>query len=171
MLDASYVVDTNVLLVAGRQHQDVTPDCVVECALRLKRIMEVGRIALDDGYEILGEYLHKNVPARQKHLGDLFAQWAVRNWRNPERCELARLERDAEGEYTAFPKHPDLANFDPPDKKFVAVAATLSVHPPILEAADSKWLDWAPALEECGLTVSFICTADLERFHQKKFGS
>lgn len=164
------IVDTNVLLVAGKRHREVTPACVATCATRLAEIMQSGRIALDDRFEIIGEYLRKHDPPHQKTPGDLFAMWVLQNRANPGRCNLVHLERNSDGEYTVFPQHPALASFDPSDKKFVAVSAAHADHLPILEAADSKWLDWEPALAEYGIGVDFLCPPDLERFHRKKFG-
>jgi hypothetical protein len=63
-----------------------------------------------------------------------------------------------------------LADFDAPDRKFVAVAAAHADRPPILQAADSKWLDWQDALKEHGITVELLCPQDIRRFHANKFG-
>jgi hypothetical protein len=72
--------------------------------------------------------------------------------------------------FDSFPDHADLAMFDPPDRKFVAVACAHPQKPPILQATDSKWLDWAEPLKRCGITVEFICQDDIARFHANKFG-
>ena len=171
MPEATSIVDTNVILVAGGRHEDVSPECVSSCALVLKGIIDGGRIAIDEGFEVLSEYLNKTDPKRAKTPGDVFVKWVLRNRTNSSRCDLVVLEKNPEGGYAAFPVHPALVHFDAPDKKFVAVSAAHPQHPPILEAADSKWLDWAPALAEHGIEVKFICPADLHRFHEKKFCS
>ena len=170
MPDSTFVVDTNVIMVAGGRHPDVSPACVSSCAIKLEGIMDTGRVAIDEGFEILGEYLNKNDPKRPKGPGDAFVKWVLRNRSNSSRCDLVRLDRGEDGEYLAFPRHPQLADFDPSDKKFVAVSAAHVDHPPLLEAADSKWLDWAPALCENGIRVDFLCPDDLKRFHKKKLG-
>ncbi|MDA8409411.1 MAG: hypothetical protein M0001_03345 [Treponema sp.] len=164
------IVDTNVVLVSGGQHPDVTSGCVAECVLRLQLIMTDQVVVLDDGFEIVNEYLNKTDPKRQKTAGDVFALWVVRNWKNPKHCALVKLERGSDGEYSSLPQHPGLAGFDAADKKFIAVAAAHPAHPPILQATDSKWLDWAEPLRQCGVEVNFICPEDIERFHRKKFG-
>lgn len=51
-----------------------------------------------------------------------------------------------------------------------AVSAAHPDRPPIAQAADSKWLDWAPALQRHGIQVEFLCLVDIQRFHDKKFG-
>ena len=52
----AWVIDTSVLLVASLRHEDVSPDCVMACVQCLEKIMQEGRVALDDAYRILGEY-------------------------------------------------------------------------------------------------------------------
>ncbi len=164
------IIDTNVVLVANDQHEGVSPDCVSACALRLQAIMSGQRIALDDAFEILHEYQHKTKPKTANRPGDAFVKWALQNNANPERCDLVTLARHDERGYESFPADDRLANFDPPDRKFVAVAAAHHEHPPILQAADSKWLDWEGALTEHSVSVEFLCPHDIQRFHENKFG-
>ncbi|UUZ67259.1 hypothetical protein LP416_20810 [Polaromonas sp. P2-4] len=58
------VVDTNVILVANGQHQDVSPECVKTCALALQDVMRSGNLVLDDGFRILLEYQNKTQPKK-----------------------------------------------------------------------------------------------------------
>jgi len=164
------IIDTNVILVANDQHSDVGPDCVIACALRLQAIMSGQRIALDEDREILREYQNKTSPNTPKRVGDAFVKWALQNNANPKRCDLVVLTPHDDRGYDSFPEDTRLDNFDPPDRKFVAVAAAHEEHPTILQAADSKWLDWEPALQEHGISVEFLCPADIKRFHDNKFG-
>lgn len=78
-------------------------------------------------------------------------------------------DHDTRG-FESFPDDAELVNFDAPDRKFVAVANAHQAKPAILQAADSKWLDWSPALARHGVKVEFLCEADIARFHKKKFG-
>ena len=165
------VVDTNVILVANGQHQEVSPGCIAGCTLKLHAIMQKERIALDDSFRILSEYQHKTHPKRGNRPGDAFVKWALRNNANPAKCDLVPLQEHPVRGFESFPSDPELENFDAPDRKFVAVAATHPNCPPILQAADSKWLDWEPALKRHGIVVDFVCRVDIERFHKKKFGA
>jgi len=79
------------------------------------------------------------------------------------------MKHDKRG-FESFPDDPDLINFDLPDRIFVAVASAHSNKPPISQAADSKWLDWVPALKRHGIEVKFLCPTDIQKFHQSKFG-
>lgn len=162
------VVDTNVILVANRQHEDVSEACVVSCAKRLQEIMTSGRVAIDAGYQVLKEYQQKTQPQVGKRPGDAFVKWLLRNNANPLRCDQVMLVEHPERVFESFPEDPRLANFDPPDRKFVAVAAAHVRKPHISQAADSKWLGWAPALRECGITVEFLCPKDIQTFDDNK---
>lgn len=162
------IVDTNVILVANGQHADVSQECVATCAVRLQQLMADGRIALDDAYEILLEYQNKTRPKSGNRPGDAFVKWALQNNANTQRCDLIALKPHKKRGYESFPDDARLENFDPPDRKFVAVSAAHLERPPILQAADSKWLGWEPALEEHGVKVEFLCPEDIERFRSNK---
>jgi hypothetical protein len=162
------IIDTNVILVANGQHADVSPGCVAACAQKLQSIMDGGRIALDEGFEILGEYQNKTTAKKGKRPGDAFLKWVLRNNANATKCDRIELKIHSARGYQSFPDDARIANFDPPDRKFVAVAAAHAEHPPILQAADSKWLGWAPALKDHGVEVEFTCRDDITRFQANK---
>ncbi|MDP1655094.1 MAG: hypothetical protein Q8K91_09225 [Hylemonella sp.] len=165
------VVDTNVVLVANGQHADVSSECIATSALRLQAIMHNGKLALDDQFQILGEYLNKTQPKNGNHPGDAFVKWALQNRVNTSRVESVSLQAHHERGFESFPDDADLIHFDVPDRKFVAVSNAHPSKPPILQAADSKWLDWSEALNRYGVAVEFICPADITRFHVNKFGA
>jgi len=162
------VIDTNVVLVANGQHGEVSPDCVATCALRLQATMHRGRIALDGAYLILAEYQRKTRHVGGRRPGDAFVKWALQNNANPRRCDLVKLEVDAAKGFQTFPDDSRLSSFDPSDRKFVATSRAHPLQPPILQAADSKWIDWAAALHENGVFVEFICRSDVERFREQR---
>ncbi len=128
------------------------------------------RIAMDDAFEILREYQNKTSPKTSNKPGDAFVKWALQNNANPKKCDLVKLTAHDERVYDSFPEDARLANFDPSDRKFVAVSAAHPDHPPIIQAADSKWLRWKSALKDHGISVEFSCPDDIQRFHDKKFG-
>ncbi len=162
------VIDTNVILVANGQHQDVNEPCVKSCATRLEGIKQNGRVAIDDGYRILKEYQNKTEPHAGRRAGDIFLKWLLRNNANPQRCEQVRLVDHAERGFESFPDDDRLGSFDPPDRKFVAVAAAHPDKPVILQAVDSKWLAWSAALAASGVEVEFLCPADIAAFERNK---
>ena len=162
------IVDTNVILVANRQHQDVSPQCIDNCTIALQSVMMKGRLAIDDGFRILLEYQNKTQPSKGKGPGDVFVKWALQNNANSARCDRVSIVEHAERGFESFPDDTELVAFDPTDRKFVAVSAAHSEHPPILQAADSKWLAWAPSLKRHGINVEFLCKDDIERFEKNK---
>ena len=164
-MTAPVVVDTNVLLVANGQHTDVSPLCVGACIQCLLDIQRAGCVALDDGYKILAEYQHKTSHQQGKGVGDVFLKGLLRN---AVRSVKTPITPHAQRGYDSFPDEASLANFDPADRKFVAVAAALTPPAPIMQAADSKWLDWSGGLGRHGIRVDFLCPQDLARFAQAK---
>ena len=164
------VVDTNVVLVANGQHADVSPECVKTCALALQGLMRSGRLALDEGFLILREYQNKTQPKKGNRPGDAFIKWALQNRCNAKWVDQVTVVEHDERGFESFPDDPELANFDTADRKFVAVSGAHPDRPSIAQAADSKWLGWAPALQRHGIGVTFLCLADIQRFHAKKFG-
>lgn len=170
MMDA-HVVDTNVIAVANRRHDGVSPACVANCAQALLKIKNEGKIALDDARKILSEYHGYAKPKNaQPEPGDAFMKWLLQNIANKDRCDLITITDHAQRGFESFPDDDRLNEFDPSDRKFVAVAAAHPGRPPILQAADCKWLNWVAALLDHNIAVTLVCDADIRRFHQNKFG-
>ena len=165
MVDVS-VIDTNVLLVANGSHACVSPQCVISCVERLQRIQTTGIVAVDAGWLMVGEYQNKTRPNQPKGVGDAFLKWLLQNQFNSKRCVRVELTQVAENCFEQFPVDQRLADFDPSDCKFVAVAAAHPDRPPILQAVDSKWLEWAPILEDNGVNVEFLCLDDVAAFRR-----
>jgi hypothetical protein len=165
------VIDTNVLLVANRQHADVSEDCVIECVRRLQAIQEAGVTVIDDGYRILGEYQHKTSLNPPKGVGDVFLKWLLREAGNRARVHQISLTESAADFFDEFPDASLVLQFDAPDRKFAAVAHAHPGSPPIWQAADCKWLDWWPALLAKGVKVEFLCPVDACTFYRNKFPS
>lgn len=163
------VIDTNVLLVANGQHPDVSPACVAACVSRLQAMQAHGVTVIDSGHLILGEYLHKTQANRPRGVGDLFLKWLLRHEANTQKVEQVPLTPTGEDRYAEFPDAELQERFDPSDRKFASVAHAHPEKPPIWQAADSKWLDWWPALDACGVRIDFLCPEDACRFYRDKF--
>lgn len=162
------VVDTNVAVVANGKSEQASEQCVDSCAERLNQIMCGGVIlVLDDDWRILDEYM-RNLHTNGPDIGNRFLAWTLQYRTNPERCELVPIKPvdGLENEYEEFPEDTAFAAFDPDDRKFVAVALAHPENPPILQAVDSKWLDFCDAFSRNGVTVEFICKTDIQRLHR-----
>jgi hypothetical protein len=71
-------------------------------------------------------------------------------------------------DFVELPALPAGLAYDPADRKFIAVAAAHDDHPPVLQALDSKWWGWREALAAAGVTIRFLCPAEIARkFHEK----
>lgn len=173
-MSATRLVDTNVLLVAEGLHDGVSDDCRRRCQARLAEFMRQGHLVVDDGCRILNEYGHKlRSNVKQPGLGRAFYKWAWQHHMVAARCTrvtITPVAGSVDGaDFVEFPAHPKLAGFDRSDRKFVATAAGHAApHPPIVQAADSKWVGWAPALGEVGIAVEFVCRGDIQKTWAKK---
>lgn len=162
------VIDTNVLLVANQQHDEASPECVLTCAQRLLWAKENGIVVIDDAYRIVSEYCNKpNINGAR--AGDAFLKWLLQNQSNTNRVHQVSINETHPDHYAEFPDQALQPNFDAPDRKFPAVANAHHNKPPILQAADCKWLNWWPALHAVGVSVDFVCPSDICGFYGNKF--
>ena len=164
MAEKWVVVDTNVAVVANGRSDQASTKCIGICIKRLKNITNgYEKLVLDDKWQIIKEYLQNLRSSGQPGVGDAFLKWVLNNHQNNQRCELTNISPLGLDE---FPKKPDLAQFDPSDKKFVAVSLSHHARPPILQAVDSKWWLFRDALNHNGIMVEFICEEDIKRLSE-----
>lgn len=162
------VIDTNVLLVANQQHDDISPECILACTERLLFASQSGIVVIDDKYKIIREY-SKKTNMNGNRAGDIFYKWLLCNQSNPARVHQVTITENPADHFAEFPDHALQPHFDAPDRKFPAVANSHSAKPPILQAADCKWLNWWPALHATGIVVDFVCPTDICGFYGNKF--
>lgn len=164
------VIDTNVLLVANRDHADISEDCVITCIEALHKLRQEGVTVLDNQWHLLNEYMNKlEANRRQPGAGDVFLKHLLRHQFNPNHVVTVSVTARAEDWFEEFPDHSLQHEFDPPDRKFIAVAFADGGKPIILQAADCKWLNWWQRLAGHGLRFRFICPGDMTRFYRHKF--
>jgi hypothetical protein len=155
----AFAVDTNVAIVASRRAPQASPGCVVACVDALEQIKNKGMVLLDDQHRILNEYRANLSLSGQPGVGDAFFKWVWQNQANAERCERVEIHPRGTGreDYQEFPTDPALHDFDPSDRKFVAVALSSRNYPEVLNAVDSHWWEHQLALRRCGVRVRFLC--------------
>ena len=162
------VVDTNVLLVAAGLAAQSGPTCRVECGQQLRSLMTSGMLCLDGEFEILGEYCRYFGRLKgEQGPAHLFLKWAMTNQHNPKRVARVSIQRKPYDSYD-FHGLPDGNPFDPSDRKFIAVAVTHARRPPVLQAADSKWLGWKEMLSDIGVQVHYLCKRELAATFERK---
>ena len=158
------IVDTNVPLVANGRADQASEDCVETCIDELMKITAGNvKLVLDDLRGIIGEYRNKLNPGGFPGVGDAFLKWVEINWANPQQCDLVSVTPidGLETNFQEFPTDLALADFDPDDRKFIAVALAHPEKPPILQAVDNQWWHYRDALHQNGVTVEFICEDDI----------
>ena len=165
------VIDTNLLLIANGQHEDVSSDCEDTCIQFLGQMKSNGVTVIDDGFRILGEYQNKTSLNPPKGVGDVFLKFLLRNAGNSRHVEQVPITETSMDFFDEFPDTALQPDFDAPDRKFAAVANAHPEKPPVSQAADCKWLDWWVSLEAQGVSVNFLCPDDALRFYRNKFPS
>lgn len=157
-----FVVDTNVPIVANgprkkRLEQDsgASPACRLAAVQFLEELLRKGKIVLDNGGEIQAEYHRHLMPSGEPGVGDRFYLAVL----NSALRRVARVEiRKVGADYEDFPRGADLAEFDPSDRKFVAVAAKSGAC--IANAVDGDWHDFRHAFADHGIRLKFVCGLD-----------
>jgi hypothetical protein len=160
------VVDTNVPLVV--KFPNGHPQELVDaCQELLEDIIEHDRVVVTDAYdEIIEEYFRQLNFSGQDTLGDAFAKWVFdRRWGWDA---SARPNIDPRGECDYGVLNGDHDDFDPSDRKFVAVAKVSGA--PVRQATDTKWLDWGDALRRHGVVVRYVHEPSLRDAYRAKFG-
>ena len=155
------VVDTNVVVVTNGKSEQASATCVLTCIERLQQIIDGDvKLVLDDDRRILNEYI-RNLHTGGVDFGDRFLRWLLTN--KDKMCDFVSITPvdGLENEFLEFPIDPALANFDPADRKFIAVALAHTDSPSILQAVDSVWWSYRDSLKQNGVTVEFICENDI----------
>jgi hypothetical protein len=145
----TFVVETNVALVANRMAPQASPGCILACTRILNGIMESERIAIDDRWEVISEYKKKLRSSGEPGIGDAFLRFVLTNLQNPTRCDAVRM--------ADFPNSPILNSFHSKDRKFVQVALAHPDRPVILNAVDTDWRPFEAHLLSHGVRVEFLC--------------
>jgi len=166
------VIDTNVLLIADGIAAQMSNACRLECLEKLAQIKLEQCVVLDNAWIILGEYHNKLSPNRSPAPGSAFLKWLLQVLtvsRHVSQVTITPRDHPANTMFEEFPDDSSLENdFDPADRKFVAVANAHPEKPPILEAADSKWLGWESRLAAHGIRLEVLCRPELESIRKRK---
>lgn len=162
------VIDTNVPLVI-KLPDNHPVELVDACEEMLESIIEdkVPVVTDHDG-EIVEEYFHKLSRSGQPSLGDAFARYVYENryhWDDSMRPDIEPGEPDTNTYGVLGGDHDEI---DPSDRKFVAAAKVAGV--PVVQAADTKWLDWGAVLGRHGVIVEYVHEPSIRAAYRVKFG-
>ena len=151
------VVETNVIAVANELAEQAGPGCILACLDALDAARRKV-IVLDAGNLCFDEYFRYANRSGQSRAGDAFARWL---WENQYTSKCERVEITSKGgapnNFMEFPDDPALDDFDPSDRKFVAVAKASRNKPTVLNAADTDWWNHREPLERNGIKIEFLC--------------
>lgn len=163
------VIDTNVLLVADGQGGQMSEACQIECVNRLERVRSDEQVVLDHTWLILGEYKNKLNANGVPSAGNAFLKWLLQTQGKSVYWVTLTSKDSAQTKFDEFPLDEALeAAFDPADRKFVAAANACPECNCILEAADTKWLEWEANLAAHHISVEFLCRRELQEIHARK---
>ncbi|MDZ4763136.1 MAG: hypothetical protein SGI73_01195 [Chloroflexota bacterium] len=157
------IIDTNVPIVAnGNESEQASLECQKACIDVMTQIFSGSiQVVLDKKWEIINEYKNKLRPDLKRGLGDQFLIWILTNYTNIKRCILVEITKTGTDTFNEFPDDPTLTNFDPRDRKWIAVAhAHFSAYEetvPIIEAIGHKWRKFVEAFKQHHVEVEFIC--------------
>lgn len=164
---AKIIVDTNVAVVANQRDTHASEACILASVRQLQAFLNNSLIlVIDQQWYVLREYMRELHSTGQPGVGDAFLKWVLTNQNNPHRCERVSINlkpaHEDETEFIEFPDDPRLHGFDRADRKFVAISRAHSDRPPIANATDTDWRDYAAVLAEYGINVEFLCPTEME---------
>ncbi|MCK4762939.1 MAG: hypothetical protein KAW12_12150 [Candidatus Aminicenantes bacterium] len=163
----SFVVDTNVLVVANGKHERAGEKDVFACQNFLIDVQKK-QISIDSLGLIIDEYLKHSSLSGQPGLGDAFIKWIFNNQWNDSICEQVKITAHPEREFEEFPGTENLKDFDRSDRKFAAVAISSKFNAVIYNATDSDWWDFRDAFERAGIKINFLCPALIKRARARR---
>lgn len=169
-----YIIDANVILLAGTSVKDVPREqliCAKKCLEFVKKFMEhpEASLVLDAEGRILREYRRAYTLSNSPNMATVFSIWVHQHM--PKNAEdFVSLKEIREHEFENYPESEKLKKFDPPDRKYIALAYNHKERPPIVEASDSKWWGIREDLENNGIKILFIDEAYIKEKYMQKIG-
>ena len=168
------IIDANVVLLSGTPIKDIPTDqllCAKMCLEFIKKTMDDpdSSIVLDAEGRILREYRGANGLGTSPNLATVFCIW-VHQHMPKEAKDFLPLKEISENTFEIYPDSEVLKKFDPPDRKYIALAYCHEEHPPIIEASDSKWWGIREELNANGITVQFLDKDYIKRKYTQKIG-
>lgn len=175
MMEQKIIIDTNVICQADNISYGEMPTLLAKCTLECIRflnniiISSDFHVILDAGREILGEY-ERNVSSSQPTVANSFMRWLYSYIANMPVEDLINLTKNGDNTYEEYPADERLSNFDPPDKKFIALSNAHPCKPHIIQGTDCKWYGFKNIFAEHGIIIDFLCEDYIKDAYKKKMG-
>ena len=147
----SFVVDTNVAVVASGRSDHVDGQCENACVEILSAVVDQGVVVVDEIGLIFDEYLGQ-LSFGSRGVGGVFLKHVHDHQYGGER--VRRVPVTPAGDDRGFDELPP-NNFDPSDRKFLATA--VSGRADVLNATDSDWAEHRDLTDSLGVVVRQLC--------------
>lgn len=149
----TFVVDSNVAIVANRRATHADKQCQLACVEKLESVVEQEVVAIDDGRAILDEYANHLQTSGMLGTGDTFYKHVLNHLYRTDRVRLVAVtpSDDPTRGYEELPEN----TLDPSDRKFLAVAVAAKAV--VLNATDSDWAEHETLVDGLGVEVSQLC--------------
>ena len=131
----TFVVDSNVAIVANRRGTHADERCQLACVEKLESVVERDVVAVDDARAILVEYEKHLQTSGMPGAGDKFYKHVLNHLYRSDRVQMVAVT-PSEDPARGFEELPENA-FDASDRKFLAVAVVAKAV--VLNATDSDW--------------------------------
>ena len=149
----TFVVDSNVAIVANRRGTHADERCQLACVEKLESVVEREVIAIDEARGILSEYQKYLQTNGMLGAGDIFYKHVLNHLYQTDRVQVVPIT-PSEDPARGFEELPENA-FDRSDRKFLAVA--VAVGGVVLNATDSDWAEHESLMDELGVEVCQLC--------------
>ena len=148
----TFVVDTNVAIVANGRSTQADEQCRRCCARMLETVVAREMVAIDDYGSILAEYARYLRRYGQPGLGYVFFKHVFNFQYDHKRVQRVPLTpADDQRGFEELPPN----TFDRSDRKFLAVAVV--VGGVVLNATDSDWAEHQALTDALGVRVHQLC--------------
>jgi len=149
----TFVVDTNVAIVANGRETHADARCQLTCVERLKSLAAGEVVTIDDRGLILDEYRRRLNLSGMPGVGDLFLKHVFNNQYRDDRVRRVGVT-PSEDNRRGFQELPENA-FDHSDRKFLAVAVVGRAV--VLNATDSDWDEHKALMGSLEVEVMQLC--------------
>ena len=149
----TFVVDTNVAIVANGRETHADARCQLTCVARLKSLAAGEVVTIDDRGLILEEYRRWLNPSGMPGVGDVFLKHVFNNQYGDDRVRRVPVT-PSEDDRRGFEELPENA-FDRSDRKFLAVAVAGKAV--VLNATDSDWYEHDALMDSLEVEVTQLC--------------
>ena len=155
----TFVVDTNVAIVANGRETNADMRCQLTCVETLKNLTSREVVAIDDAGDIFKEYKQRLNFSGMPGVGDAFLKHVFNNQYQNDRVRRVAVT-PTEDDRRGFEELPE-NTFDPSDRKFLAVAIVANAV--VLNATDTDWSEHGTLMDTLGVNVTQLCPAYIAR--------